>query len=778
MTRRRARLRSPLRALLGACALVLGVLGAPARAGLLTERWVATPGGTPDGAALGDLDGDGRLEIALVVRGGTYSSTNKTPGVGALVVLNQNGTVRFQVQTGQEMVGYPTFGDFDGDSFDEVAFCEIANAGYCYAYNGDGTQMFRFGPLWQPAMTNGGPIAADVNGDGYDDLIAISSAGEVMAVRGPTGAQLWKYDLYNAYGDYPFGHAAVDDIDGDGKYEIAIGGTQRGGVYMLNAENGTVQWAVPNLYAQYQNYFYGSGPTLTNLDNDAALEVVATMAGYPGPAAVLALDSNGTVLWRTTVSNDSLYYVSPSAADTDGDAKPEVWVQTTGGWLMKLQASNGSLLQQTSLGATSWASPGFMDNDYDGRMEVVTSTLSTVYLIDHNLTEIDRYTNTNSGLFPPPVIGDTDANGQLDLVTGAWFPKQVVSIRLPYTSAYSWSTFAGSALHSGAVSTSPDALLGDDPAPATVVILTRVNNLIPTTNGNTQNQLTNARFDLDLAYREYLRGNPHLAVDRLRQALVHLQSAASGSFSTTELQKWVAWDGMLMFEQYINRTEALVGPSQPQIVTAKSALSTAKTRYDTPNYLTSIQASDDGALALRNFLDNSSYTVGSFCPQALGETYFAWECRIIAVRNAVQALRLTYPNDNNLSNAETNLRGCVVWGPDIVFDQAYPYCRSADSNLAAYTRSNVTPLRKDLAFAVMRNTRLFVDDATIWFRNYDQSALTSAETYYAQGETAYNSGDYQTAHQRFLSSYTQSRPCADDSFGNDAEGLEGGGCRP
>jgi hypothetical protein len=259
---------------------------------------------------------------------------------------------------------------------------------------------------------------------------------------------------------------------------------------------------------------------------------------------------------------------------------------------------------------------------------------------------------------------------------------------------------------------------------------------------------------------------------------VHLQAVPAASYNTTPIQQRVAWVGIMIFEQYINRTQALVGPTQAQVVTAKNALTTAKNRYATPNYLTSIQASDDGALALRNFLDNSSYTVGSFCPQALGETYFAWECRIISVRTAVLALRATYPNDTNLSNADTNLRGCVVWGPDIVFDQAYPFCRSADANLAAFTRSNVTQLRKDLAFAIMRNTRLFVDDATIWFRNYDQSALTSAESYYAQGETAYNNADYATAHTRFLSSYTQARPCADDSFGNNAEGLEGGGCDP
>ena len=76
--------------------------------------------------------------------------------------------------------------------------------------------------------------------------------------RGPTGATAWEYDLYQVYQDWPFGHAA-DDIDRDGKLEIVIGGAMRGGLYVLNAESGTVQWAVPNLYSQYQNSVYGGG---------------------------------------------------------------------------------------------------------------------------------------------------------------------------------------------------------------------------------------------------------------------------------------------------------------------------------------------------------------------------------------------------------------------------------------------------------------------------------------------------------------------------------------
>jgi hypothetical protein len=783
--------RDRLASLLLSVSVLLAVWSIPARAGILLERWVTTPGGSPDGMALGDVDGDGRLEIALITRGGTYDSTTQMPGVGGFALLNQDGSVRFAVPSTTQLVGYPVFGDFDGDSFAEVAFCENDDEGYCYVYDGNGTLQWSVGPLYFPSMTNGGPSVADIDNDGYDDLLIASYGGEVRAVRGPSGTQAWAYDMYTPYNDIPFGHIAIADIDRDGTLEMVIGGSLRGGIYVLNTEvspANRVQLAIPNLYATYQNYFHASGPVLVNLDSDAPLEIVATMAGDPGPAAIFAFKANGTLKWRTTVTTDALMYSSASAADTDGNGLVEVFVQTFGGVMLAFNPSTGALLQQRALGANSWASPSFMDNDFDGQMEILTSTLSGVYLLNSNLSEIDRYTNSSSGMFPPPIVGDTDADGRLDLITGAWYPRQILSIRLPYTSAYSWSAFGGSAKHSGAVPAGdPATLLGDDPAPASAVLLTAVHNASLAVTNNTQRaRLQDARYDLDIAYRTYLRGDPHLAVDRLRQALAHLVAANTAGYNTVELQKRTAYLGILIFEQYIDRTQAIVGPSEPAVITARSTLATAKTRYNTPNYTTSIQSSDNGAAALRTFLDTpSEYVVGAYCPAALGETYFAWECRIVSVRAAVLALRASFASGSTtytrLTTAYDNLRTCLAWGPDIVFQQAYTYCQTADTALGQVTTTDVTMMRRDLAFAIMRNTRLFIDDAAIWFRDYDQSALTQAETFFAQGETAFNGNDFTTAHARFISSYAQARPCAEDSFsgdGSNPQGLEGGGCSP
>lgn len=769
------------RALLVLCALWLAVV--PAHAAILIEKWIKTPGGSPDGTAIGDVDGDGYKEIAVVLRGGAFNAGVYTPNTGSMAVLNgKDGSVRFQVSSTKQLAGFPTFADFDGDSFDEVAFCEVSDTGKCYVYDGNGSMLFATPALYYPAMTNGGPVAADINGDGYQDLIVASSAGEVKAFYGPTGTLAWSYDLYATRGDYPFGHVSVADIDGDKKLEIAIGGAQKGGIYILNAENGTEQWVAANLYGTYQNYFLGSGPILMNIDADPALEVVASMAGYPGPAAVIAYDTNGTFKWRTTVASDPLQYTSPAAADTDGDGLPEIFVQGYNGTLFKFKASDGTLITSKALGGNSWASPAFVDTNFDGNMEVVTSTLSSTYILDKTLAQIDRYDNPNSGLFPPPVFADTDANGTLDMVTGAWYPQQLVSISLPYTSAYSWSTFEGSARHTGAAPVaSPEALLGSNGATATVVIMNEMVNAVAATSGTQQTNLKTARDDMDQAYRNYLRGNPHTAVDYLRQAVVAIEAAKTAGYpaaSVAHLEQEVSYDGILLFSQYIARTQAIVGTSPTAVTTANTALTNAQTQYTAATYSTAITTAANGAIALRSFLDNGPYTVGSYCPAAVSEIYMAWECRINAARASVQALLVTYPGDTKLTNASNSLLTCVEWAPDLVFSNAYPACKSADNYLSTFTKADVSGIRNSIAFAIMRNTRLFIDDATIWFRSVDAAAITYAEGQYNTGVTQYNAASYQSAHTSFANAYTGASPCTGSSFATPANGLTNGGCSP
>ena len=136
----------------------------PARAGILLERWVTTPGGTPDGMALGDVDGDGRLEIALIT---AWNHTDDSqPGRSRLhAVTIRLG--RFQVQPAR-ISRLSRVRRFDGDRFAEVAFSGDSDDGILRLH-GDAPFSAHLSVLL-PGDDERWAERADINNDGYYDL--------------------------------------------------------------------------------------------------------------------------------------------------------------------------------------------------------------------------------------------------------------------------------------------------------------------------------------------------------------------------------------------------------------------------------------------------------------------------------------------------------------------------------------------------------------------------------------------------------------------------------
>ena len=194
---------------------------------------------------------------------------------------------------------------------------------------------------------SGSPTLADLNGDGFQDVVAVTNMGYVAAIR-HDGVLLWQTDIAPSFGMAPGTHEihsspAVGDIDNDGSPEIAVGsGTIRhetctqGGVIVLD-HNGNVEPGWPII--SYDGYVPPEGcaetviasPSLGDLDNDGDMEVVA--AGFD--KRIYAWHHDGTLLpgfppdsyhSRRFPSWPNLYglladdvWSSASLADLDGD---------------------------------------------------------------------------------------------------------------------------------------------------------------------------------------------------------------------------------------------------------------------------------------------------------------------------------------------------------------------------------------------------------------------------------------------------------------------------
>lgn len=405
-----------------------------------TPTWTQALSGPVDGASYGDVDGDGTLEMALVLRGNP----------GEVVLLSHTGEILWTYTATSYAIGFPTFGDFDGNGTDEIAYCENGVEGSCRVLNGDGTLRYSVGPYYHPGMTGSGPSAADITGDGADDIIITSWGGEAALIDGKTGSVLWTYDAWELHGEVLFGPSTVADLDGDGNFEVVLGGWMKGTLFVLDAATGAEVWTPIGLYDLWGNYFYGNGALVEDLDGDGTGEVVVSLDG--DPSCVAAFSSNGQNLWRTTVPASAWFaWLTPVATDLDRDGSMEVLAQSADGVLFVLDA-DGGLVASPSLGAESWIAPGFMDLDFDLLPEIVAANVDSLLILDgRTFAELDRHDDAAGGLYPQILVGDLGDSGEVNVVAASWYSESVNHFSFPAADVSSWSAFGGGATHTGGV---------------------------------------------------------------------------------------------------------------------------------------------------------------------------------------------------------------------------------------------------------------------------------------------------------------------------------------
>ena len=191
---------------------------------------VSYPVGTaPAAVAVGDFNGDGKPDLAVV---------NSSSGSVSILLGKGDGT--FQSALTYHVSNAPLFaavGDFNGDHKLDLAVANgSANTISILMGNGDGT----FQP---PMQDNSGGIAgyvavADFNGDGKPDLLAldnqldatVTNTISILLGNGDGTFQSAVITSFPTDGFTPSRSAAVGDFNGDGRADVAVGsGTHRRG---------------------------------------------------------------------------------------------------------------------------------------------------------------------------------------------------------------------------------------------------------------------------------------------------------------------------------------------------------------------------------------------------------------------------------------------------------------------------------------------------------------------------------------------------------------------
>ncbi|RMF18661.1 MAG: hypothetical protein D6761_02090 [Candidatus Dadabacteria bacterium] len=781
--------RSTDRLLVAAAALLLPTL---VQAATLVPSWTTLPGGFVDGYAAGDVDGDKRLELAIVTRGGAYFPDAATLGAGTLALVDQNGQFLWQTQTGEEFVGIPTAADFDGDGLAEFAACEagtvdVANPSAamkrCHVFDNNGSVLYSTPPLWLPGMANGGPAAADLNGDNIADMIVVTYGGQVSAFAGPMGSLLWSQDLYTAAFGYElvFGHPAIGDLNGDGVDDVVItgwgdGGTADGGVHALNGANGQALWSIDSFASLPGNpfpgnalQFYGQGALIGDVDADGQPEVVVAGIGSAVSAAV-ALSTSGAVKWWATLPAGDWRFATPVASDADGDGVPEIYLQSLSGTIVQLAGDSGAVRISTSLGSRSWLTPALVDLSADGLPEVIAGDLSNLYVFDlaanpavvrHNWSDPSA-----GGMYPAPLVTDLDGDGRAELIVATWNPQTLVRFDIDDLLGFDWPAWSAGPKHAGFLDVNDtEQLLGNDPVPALLFVFTQINNAIAGAPGGAQADLQNAANAVENAFIQYLNGNPHYATGYLEIAANALDNAAAAGANATGLLRNTVWVSLLIFEQYIDRTGTIVASNTQAVSDAYSTLATARNQWAAGNYVQASATSYNGANTLRNWLDFqfSSSTIVNNCPAGPGHVYQVAECLMLDVLDQTLVLN-QQSNDRDVDRAITELRRGIAWMPDVVLENVYDDSAGNQTSRirgAIYRLGRVNgfpniDMRNQLCESLKLATRQYIDDVAVW-RGANDPNVQLAETRYAQAVASQAAGNFNTSATQYRDAFRAAR---------------------
>lgn len=159
--------------------------------------------------ALGDVNGDGSLEVAIGTTDGWVYVLKNTDGSD----LNAH----WPQQTGQRISATPALGDLDGDGQLDIVAASYDSKVYAWNSNGDVLSGW-------PQVTNGpmfaSPALGDMDGDGQLEVVAATFTGTAYAWR-RDGAPLtgWPKEAGGNVTTSP----ALADLDNDGKLEVIAG---------------------------------------------------------------------------------------------------------------------------------------------------------------------------------------------------------------------------------------------------------------------------------------------------------------------------------------------------------------------------------------------------------------------------------------------------------------------------------------------------------------------------------------------------------------------------
>jgi uncharacterized protein (DUF2141 family) len=208
-------------------------VGTPAEPRFRLDGSLDVGGGYHMVSAFGDLDGDGHLDAIL----GTWDDElrlYRNASADGSIELTLVDSAFVTLTRGRNAT--PTLGDIDGDGDLDLFIGESSGTINFYENTGNATRpeftlvSDEFGGI--NVGRRSVPVLHDIDGDGDLDLVVGSESDGILLFRnvGSATAPELVEDGTLEIGDFGFAAPAFIDLDGDGDFDVLLGGV-RGGLW-------------------------------------------------------------------------------------------------------------------------------------------------------------------------------------------------------------------------------------------------------------------------------------------------------------------------------------------------------------------------------------------------------------------------------------------------------------------------------------------------------------------------------------------------------------------